>query len=274
MLARTRQPGGTPRTRRNLTARVRQAGGWPAAGLASRSADDGRAGRPGVDCSGLAREPPPRRLAPEPSMTGVSRPFSRERGRLTDRTPGPQPRMSTRTGYRLSRQAGRRPTGRAWLRMPHLAGLRTGPARVSRQAGARLRWDRTGAGRASGRTGQAAISGTGRVAISGRTGRVAISGRTGRVVISGTGRVAISGTGQPAVSGSAGTMPVSDRPGQPRSAGRSVAQSMGRPSGHGDALDPLPPAEGSGPPWTGPATGDVPPPRWPVPDGDTEGEPW
>ena len=33
-------------------------------------------------------------------MTGVSRTFSRERGRLAERTPGPQLRTSTRTGYR------------------------------------------------------------------------------------------------------------------------------------------------------------------------------
>ena len=77
-------------------------------------------------------------------MTGVSRSFSRERGRLTNRTRGPQPRTSTRTGYRLSRQAGRRPTGRAWLRIRHPAGLRTGRAQVNRQAGARLLRDRTG----------------------------------------------------------------------------------------------------------------------------------
>jgi len=58
-------------------------------------------------------------------------------------------------------------------------------------------------------------------------------------------------------------------------AGRSAAQSLGWPSGYGDALDPLPSADGSGPAWTGSATrDDVPPPRWPVPDRDTEGEAW
>ena len=164
-------------------------------------------------------------------MTGVSRSFSRERGRLTNRTRGPQPRTSTRTGYRLSRQAGRRPTGRAWLRIRHPAGLRTGRAQVNRQAGARLLRDRTGAGPASGRTGLA-ISGTGRAAVSGRSGRAAISGRTGRAAISGTGRAAISGTGRAAVSGWAGKMPVSDRPGGPRSrrqAGRAVDGPAVRP---------------------------------------------
>jgi hypothetical protein len=39
-------------------------------------------------------------------------------------------------------------------------------------------------------------------------------------------------------------------------------------------LDPLPPADGTGPAWTGSAAGDVPPPRWPVPDRDTEGDTW
>ncbi len=46
-----------------------------------------------------------------------------------------------------------------------------------------------------------------------------------------------------------------------------------RPDG-GDALDPLPPADGGGAGWPGAAAGDVPPPRWPVPDRETEGETW
>jgi len=57
-------------------------------------------------------------------------------------------------------------------------------------------------------------------------------------------------------------------------AGRSAGQSQAWPSSHGDLLDPLPPADGTGPAWTGSAAGDVPPPRWPVPDRDTEGETW
>lgn len=64
-----------------------------------------------------------------------------------------------------------------------------------------------------------------------------------------------------------------DRPAaQP--AGRSAGQSQGWPSGSGDALDPLPPADRTGSPWSGSAAGEVPPPRWPVPDGDTEGDSW
>jgi GT2 family glycosyltransferase len=60
-------------------------------------------------------------------------------------------------------------------------------------------------------------------------------------------------------------------------AGRSAGQSPGWPLGSGDPLDPLdplPPADRTGPPWTGSAAGDVPPPRWPVPDRDAEGDDW
>jgi GT2 family glycosyltransferase len=57
-------------------------------------------------------------------------------------------------------------------------------------------------------------------------------------------------------------------------AGRSAGPSPGWPSGSGDPLDPLPPADGPGPPWTGSAAGEVRPPRWPVPDRDPEGDNW
>jgi GT2 family glycosyltransferase len=68
-----------------------------------------------------------------------------------------------------------------------------------------------------------------------------------------------------------------DRPGDrpaAQPAVRPAGPSQGWPAGSGDALDPLPPGDGTGPPWTGSAAGEVPPPRWPVPDRDTEGDNW
>ncbi|HEY7146698.1 MAG TPA: glycosyltransferase [Streptosporangiaceae bacterium] len=78
-------------------------------------------------------------------------------------------------------------------------------------------------------------------------------------------------------SGSAAGWPAGYPPARPAAqpARRQAAQSPGWPGGEGgDMLDPLPPADGGGQGWHGSAAGNVPPPRWPVPDHDTGEDEW
>ena len=112
--------------------------------------------------------------------------------------------------------------------------------------------------------------------VSARIGPLAASGRPGTMPVRAGPRS--SRTGQRSIrqrsirqAGLRGTRRHSQPPSRrPESAG----QSQGWPPGSGDALDPLPPADRTGQPWSGSAAGEVPPPRWPVPDRDAEGDNW